>query len=71
MKRFYSTTGARPLMDRTRDLRSPAQNKYGGQRMTRPRALRGSKFGAGPPIPLTQEQRKAIEDDLRQRGLID
>lgn len=55
-----------------RELRGPAQNKFGGHRCGRLRPLKGSKLGpANPGFRVTDpEQLAAITDGLRKQGLI-
>ena len=53
------------------ELRGPAQNKYGGHRSQRMKPIRGSKLGpANEGRTLTAEEKIAVENELRKKGLI-
>jgi hypothetical protein len=52
------------------ELRGFAQNRFGGQQAQNLRTY-GGKFGAAGPVRrLNSKERRAIEADLRERGMI-
>lgn len=53
-----------------RDLRGPSQNRFGGHQSQNLRTYGGKRGPAGPVKILTPEECKAVEDDLRRRGVI-
>jgi hypothetical protein len=52
------------------ELRGFAQNRFGGHQAQRLRSYGGSFGPASPCRQLGPEKIKAIEDDLRKRGLL-
>ena len=59
------------LIDYDPELRGPPQNRFGGYRTQRVRALRGGTYGpAGPCYVYSEEERIAFEVDLRRRGML-
>ena len=60
------------LNDLPKHLKGPPQNRYGGHQTQRVRAFKGSSFGAangGRTLGL--EEKKIIEQELRERGALD
>jgi hypothetical protein len=52
------------------ELRGFAQNRFGGHQTQHLRSYGGSFGPAGPCKRLGPEETKAIEEDLRKRGLL-
>jgi hypothetical protein len=59
-----------PIHSYPRRLRGFSQNRFGGQQSQNLRTY-GGKFGAtGPVRRLNSKERKAVEADLKKRGVI-
>ena len=60
------------LNDLPKHLRGPSQNRYGGHRNQRQRALKGSTFGpANKGRSYSSEEIKIVEEELRRKGILE
>ena len=52
------------------ELRGPSQNRFGGQKTQGLRTYGGPFGAAGPVRHYSRTECRAVEDDLRKRGVI-
>ncbi len=60
------------LNELPKHLQGPGQNRFGGHQTQRLRPFKGSSFGAASVgRSLSPDERKIVEQELREKGIID